>query len=147
MVSRKIESSRRAFLTNAGALLASGVVSRLASGKQDSVGSTAQRKQGKPMVIDCHAHVGISREPGTKEELSAPWDTEADPELILQHARDAGIDRTVIFPIDNTNYKEANEEIAKYANAIREGSSDMLGTMHRLNVVKSAQCCSMRSTT
>jgi predicted TIM-barrel fold metal-dependent hydrolase len=113
MVSRKIESSRRAFLTNAGALLASGVVSRLASGKQDSVGSTAQRKQGKPMVIDCHAHVGISREPGTKEELSAPWDTEADPEIILQHARDAGIDRTVIFPIDNTNYKEANEEIAQ----------------------------------
>jgi len=71
-VARRIKSSRRAFLTNTGALLTSGVVNRWASGRQDSVSSTAQRKQGKPRVIDCHAHAGISREPGAKEELSAP---------------------------------------------------------------------------
>jgi len=93
--------------------LASGVASRWASGEQASVGSAAQLPQGKPRVIDCHAHVGISREPGTKEELSAPWDTVADPEIILQHAQEAGIEKTIIFPIDNTNYQKANEDIAQ----------------------------------
>lgn len=112
-VSRKIESSRRAFLTNTGALLTSEVVNRWASGRQESVGQTAPRKQGKPRVIDCHAHAGISREPGAKEEHSAPWDTAADPEIILEHAREAGIDKTIIFPINNTTYKEANEEISQ----------------------------------
>jgi hypothetical protein len=79
----------------------------------DGFNSPSQGGQGKFLVIDCHAHVGIAREPGTTEELSAPWDTVADPELILQHAQEAGIDKTVIFPIDNTTYKEANEEIAR----------------------------------
>jgi hypothetical protein len=113
MVNNKIGPSRRAFLTNAGALLASGAASRWASGEQEPVGSAAPRQPGKPRVIDCHAHVGISREPGTREELSAPWDTVADPEIILQHAQEAGIDKTIIFPINNTNYNEANEEIAQ----------------------------------
>jgi hypothetical protein len=79
----------------------------------EGLDSPRQREPGKFLVIDCHAHVGIAREPGTTEELSAPWDTVADPELILQHAQEAGIDRTVIFPIDNATYKEANEEVAR----------------------------------
>jgi predicted TIM-barrel fold metal-dependent hydrolase len=112
-MSRKTESSRRAFLANTGALLASGVASRWASATPDAVDSSAQQKQGKSRVIDCHSHVGIAREPGAKGELDAPWDTVADPEVILQHAREAGIDKTIIFPIENTKYKEANEEIAQ----------------------------------
>ena len=114
-MSRRISPSRRTFLTTSGALLANEAVSRWArgSGMNDGFNSPGQREQGKFLVIDCHAHVGIAREPGTTEELSAPWDTVADPELILQHAQEAGIDKTVIFPIDNTTYKEANEEIAR----------------------------------
>ncbi len=112
-MNRKTESSRRTFLTNAGALLSSGVATRWARGEQDSVGSAPPGQPGKTRVIDCHAHVGISREPGAKEELSAPWDTVADPEIILQHAQEAGIDKTIIFPINNTSYKEANEDIAQ----------------------------------
>jgi len=115
MVSKRTNTSRRTFLTTSGALLANGVVGRWASGSvmSNAVSSPNQRSQGKSLVIDCHAHAGISRQPGTKEELSAPWDTVADPETILQHAQEAGIDKTIIFPINNTSYKEANEDIAR----------------------------------
>jgi len=37
----------------------------------------------------------------------------ADPEMTIQHAQEAGIDQTVIFPIYNTTYEKANEEIAQ----------------------------------
>jgi hypothetical protein len=79
----------------------------------DPSNAPPQREPGKSLVIDCHAHVGIARMPGTTEELTAPWDTVADAETILQHAQEAGIDKTVIFPINNTSYKEANEDIAR----------------------------------
>jgi len=115
MLRRRISTSRRRFLTAGGALLASQAVSRWASGggAKDGFNPPGQERPGKFLVIDCHAHVGISREPGTARELSAPWETVADPELILQHAQEAGIDKTVIFPINNTSYKEANEDIAR----------------------------------
>jgi predicted TIM-barrel fold metal-dependent hydrolase len=115
MVRRRIDASRRRFLTAGGTLIASQAVSRWAtgSGMNDGFTSPGQGGQGKFLVIDCHAHVGICREPGTTQELSAPWETVADPGLILQHAQEAGIDKTVIFPINNTVYKEANEDIAR----------------------------------
>src|SRR5208283_2833507 len=102
MASRGANPSRRTFLTTGGALLASQAVSRWASGSgmNDGFNPRGQGGQGKSLVIDCHAHVGICREPGTTQELSAPWETVADPELILQHAQEAGIDKTVIFPIN-----------------------------------------------
>jgi len=114
MAHRRIETSRRTFLAVGGALIADQAVSRWArgSGRQAGPDSSFENEPGKSLVVDCHAHVGISREPGGSEELSAPWNTVADPEIILQHAREAGIDKTVIFPINNTTYKEANEEIA-----------------------------------
>lgn len=113
MVNKRIDSSRRAFLATTGALLASGVTNRWADATPSTFDSSPPQKQDRPLVIDCHAHVGIAREPGTTQELSTPWDTVGDPEIILQHAREAGIDKTVIFPIDNTSYKEANEDIAQ----------------------------------
>jgi len=114
-VSKKSRTSRRAFLTASGAILAGHSVSRWARGEGTSAefDSAGQRAPGKPLVIDCHAHVGIAREPGGPLELSAPCDTVADPEVVLQHAREAGIDKTVIFPINNMTYKEANEDIAR----------------------------------
>ncbi len=113
-MSKNSRTSRRAFLTTSGAILAGHSVSRWAGGEGTSaeLNAAGQRAPGKPLVIDCHAHVGIARQPGGPLELSAPWDTVADPEVVLQHAREAGIDKTVIFPINNTTYKEANEDIA-----------------------------------
>ena len=115
MESSKVTTSRRTFLASTGALVAEGVAARWgkASDTKEPSDSASQHDPGGYRVIDCHAHVGISRLQGTTEELSAPWDTVADAEIILQHAREAGIDKTIIFPIDNTNYKEANEDIAR----------------------------------
>lgn len=64
--------------------------------------------QPKPgLVIDAHCHAG------TGEAMSAPWTTLADPEVTLRRAEEAGIDKTVIFPIENPTYERANEAIAR----------------------------------
>jgi uncharacterized protein len=65
------------------------------------------RSANKPLVIDAHCHAG------TGEEMSAPWSTRADPEITLRHMAEAGIDRTVIFPINNREYEKPNQEIAE----------------------------------
>ena len=57
-------------------------------------------------VIDAHCHAG------TGQAMSAPWNTRADPEITLRHLAEAGIDRTIIFPINNTHYEKPNEELA-----------------------------------
>jgi hypothetical protein len=79
----------------------------------DPSGSMAPPQRDKSPVIDCHAHVGKSYEAGAMRDLMSPWDTLGDPEGIIRHARQAGIDKTVIFPINDTQYKEANEEVAQ----------------------------------
>lgn len=61
----------------------------------------------KALVIDAHCHAGF----GTA--LSAPWTTRADPEVTLRRMEEAGIDRTVIFPIHNERYEAANRQIAE----------------------------------
>jgi predicted TIM-barrel fold metal-dependent hydrolase len=63
--------------------------------------------QPKPLVIDAHCHAGR----GTA--MSAPWTTRADPEVTLRHMAEAGIDRTVIFPINNAEYEKPNQEVAE----------------------------------
>ena len=45
------------------------------------------------LVIDAHCHAGKG------EALTAPWNTYNDPEVILRHAEEAGIDRSIIFPV------------------------------------------------
>src|SRR5580658_8327537 len=54
------------------------------------------------MVIDCHCHAGKG------DLMTAPWNTEAPIELYLRRARAAGIDKTVVLPVFNTDYSEAN---------------------------------------
>ncbi|HUJ20379.1 MAG TPA: amidohydrolase family protein [Bryobacteraceae bacterium] len=84
-----MEISRRLLLSTAGpALLA-----------QD-------RPAAKPLIIDAHCHAGHG------QEMSAPWTTRADPEITLRHMEEAGIDRTVIFPINNDDFEKPNQEIA-----------------------------------
>lgn len=67
----------------------------------------ARAAEDGALVIDAHCHAG------TGEAMSAPWTTFADPEVTLRRAEEAGIDRTVIFPIENPTYERANEAIAR----------------------------------
>jgi predicted TIM-barrel fold metal-dependent hydrolase len=92
---------RRDLLT--GGLALGGALSwvgRLGAGAQDDRGKSG-------LVIDAHCHAGKG------EAMSAPWTSYADPEVTLRRAGQAGIDRTVIFPIENPTYERANEEIAR----------------------------------
>ena len=70
------------------------------------------------MIVDCHCHAG------TGDGFQGPWDTEARIEPHLQRARAAGIQRTVVFPVFNTNYAAAN---ARLARIVRAYPSDLIG--------------------
>ncbi len=69
---------------------------------------------GQIKVIDAHCHAGKGINYGKDDSTSDPWTTFNDPRWTLRKAREAGIDRTIIFPINNTTYRQANEEIASY---------------------------------
>jgi predicted TIM-barrel fold metal-dependent hydrolase len=58
-------------------------------------------------VIDAHCHAGLG------DGFRGPWDTEARLEPYLSRARQAGIDRTVVFPVFNSDYAAANARLAK----------------------------------
>ncbi|HXW80776.1 MAG TPA: amidohydrolase family protein, partial [Acidimicrobiales bacterium] len=58
-------------------------------------------------MIDCHCHAG------TGDGFRGPWDTEARLERHLKRAKAAGIDKTVVFPVFNTDYAAANERLAR----------------------------------
>lgn len=45
--------------------------------------------------------------------MSAPWTTRADVEITLRHMEEAGINRTILFPINNADYEKPNQEIAE----------------------------------
>jgi predicted TIM-barrel fold metal-dependent hydrolase len=70
-----------------------------------AVAAAAQRT--RVPVIDAHCHAGRG------QAMSAPWTTRADPEITLRHMTEAGIDRTIIFPINNADYEKPNEEVAE----------------------------------
>jgi uncharacterized protein len=73
----------------------------------DLADQSAKWSEKTGLVIDAHCHAGKG------EAMSAPWTSFADPEVTLRRAEQAGIDRTVIFPIENPTYERANEEIAR----------------------------------
>lgn len=72
--------------------------------------ATSARAGG--LVVDAHCHAGKGQNYG--QEGQAPWTTWNDPEWTLRKMEEAGIDRTVIFPISNATYEKANEEIASF---------------------------------
>ena len=45
--------------------------------------------------------------------MTAPWTTRADLDVTLRHMEEVGIDRTIIFPVNNVTYTKANEAIAE----------------------------------
>ena len=63
--------------------------------------------QARPLVIDAQCHAGL----GT--QMTAPWTTRGDLDITLRHMQEAGIDRTIIFPVNNPTYTKANEAIAE----------------------------------
>jgi predicted TIM-barrel fold metal-dependent hydrolase len=73
------------------------------------------RSQAARQIIDAHCHAGRGLNYAKRDDpASAPWTTFNDPEWVLRQAREAGISRSVIFPISNKTYEKANAEIAGY---------------------------------
>jgi uncharacterized protein len=58
------------------------------------------------MIVDCHCHAGKG------DGFRGPWDTEGRIEPYLERAHAAGIDRTVVFPVFNSDYAAANHRLA-----------------------------------
>jgi predicted TIM-barrel fold metal-dependent hydrolase len=65
-----------------------------------------QESKSSSLIIDAHCHAGKG------ESMTAPWTSYADPQVTLRRAAEAGIDKTIIFPISNPTYEKANREIA-----------------------------------
>lgn len=63
------------------------------------------------LIVDCHCHAG------TGDGFRGPWDTEAKIEPHLRRARAAGIDRTIVFPVFNSDYAAANARLAEIVRA------------------------------
>lgn len=74
----------------------------------------AKGEERRFSVIDAHCHAGRGINYGKSEATCDPWTTYNDPRWTLRRMDEVGIDRTIIFPINNTTYKGANEEIARY---------------------------------
>jgi hypothetical protein len=86
------------------------------AGASLSVGASAAQadKQERVPVIDAHCHAGRGLNYGKDEATSDPWTTYNDPQWTLRRMDEAGIARSIIFPISNVTYENANEEIASY---------------------------------
>jgi uncharacterized protein len=59
------------------------------------------------MIVDCHCHAGKG------ELLTAPWNTNAPLDTYLWRAQEAGIRRTVVFPVLDADNVRANAEVAR----------------------------------
>jgi predicted TIM-barrel fold metal-dependent hydrolase len=59
------------------------------------------------MIIDCHCHAGKG------DIMTAPWNTHAPLGNYLRRARQAGITRTVIFPVFQSDYSVGNRNVAR----------------------------------
>jgi hypothetical protein len=59
------------------------------------------------MIIDAHYHIGRG------DFLDDLFQVEADVATLLRHQREAGVDRTVIFPVKCQHYRQPNTDIAR----------------------------------
>lgn len=65
-------------------------------------------------IIDAHCHAGRGFNYGRSGNSLAPWTVYNDPEETLRKMEEYGIDRSILFPISNRTYEDANEEIAGF---------------------------------
>jgi uncharacterized protein len=63
------------------------------------------------VIIDCHCHAGIG------DLMTFPANTAAPLDKYLRRARAARIDRTIVFPVFNTDYRAANAALARIVTA------------------------------
>lgn len=84
--------------------------------------SAAAATPSDELIIDAHAHAGHGAKFGQPD--AAPWETFNDPEWLLRLAAEAGIRKSVIFPINNPTYEQANREIAGY---VRQHPDRLIG--------------------
>ena len=66
------------------------------------------------MIIDCHCHAGKG------DGLTGPWDTDASLSDYMQWAKEAGIQKTVLFAAFHSNYSLANKGVARIVNKYPE---------------------------
>jgi predicted TIM-barrel fold metal-dependent hydrolase len=64
------------------------------------------------MIIDCHCHGGKG------DIMTAPWNTDAPLGTYLRRARRAGIHRTVVFPVFQSDYAIANRDLARLVESL-----------------------------
>jgi len=93
-------------------LVKSGLLAAASLGLEDSAARALG--QDRPRVIDAHCHAGKGLNYGKKDPPRDPWTTYNDPQWTLRRMDEAGIAQSIIFPISNTTYQQANEEIASY---------------------------------
>jgi len=77
-------------------------------------GAATREAKPRPAVIDVHGHAGKGLNFAKGDPVADPWTTFNDPKWVLQQAEEAGINQSVIFPINNNTFEKANEEIAGY---------------------------------
>ncbi len=87
-------------------------------------GAGAASDASRDRVIDAHCHAGRGLNYGKDDPPSDPWTTYNDPQWTLRRMEEAGIERTIIFPINNVTYAKANEEIAGY---VRQWPTKFIG--------------------
>jgi predicted TIM-barrel fold metal-dependent hydrolase len=78
----------------------------------ETTGQSADKPH--PPVIDAHCHAGKGFNYGKTDPSLPAYTTYNDPQWTLDRMQEVGIDQTVIFPIANTTYADANKEIASY---------------------------------
>ena len=89
-----------------------------------TIGAMGSPADERARVIDAHCHAGGGLNFGKGDSNSDPWTTFNDPQWTLRRMKEAGIDQTIIFPISNTSYEKANEEIASY---VRKWPNQFIG--------------------
>lgn len=93
-----------------GLLLARWELALALGGYQTGVGQVTGHYEGRHfgvMIIDCHCHAGKG------DIMSGPWNTDAPLGAYLRRARQAGIDKTVVFAALSSDYASANARVAR----------------------------------
>ena len=111
-MTEKGDISRREFLGTSSGMLAASFTAPLEP-KSGEARASSPAPTTKVPVIDCLVSVGIDRLVGSSEELTDPWCTFEDPEVVLRHMEEAGIDYSVVGAAASTTFEKTNEELAE----------------------------------
>jgi hypothetical protein len=94
-------------------MLAAPLAARIQPTGEEALASSPAKTPTKVPVIDCHNNVGVTRLPGTSNDLTDLWFTFEDPDGVLGRMEEAGIDHSVIAHAGALDSEKGNEEIAE----------------------------------